>query len=315
MLGIWLKGLAQDFLDLRLSTGKDLETRIVERPGLWMEAAALEAMRADLLTVAGASLDGRELDYGVFSRDRKRLENSIVTIVYKRSEKRPIAFNALAVMDLTLNGRPERVLHLGLVMVDPGARSQGLSWVLYGLTCLLLFMRNQLRPFWISNVTQVPAVVGLVSENFSNVYPRPDSDGRRSFSHLLLARQIMAGHRHVFGVGADAQFDEERFVVANAYTGGSDELKKTFEEAAKHRDERYNLFCLAQLDYERGDDILQLGTMDLNAARKYLVESVPRESLRGLLVSSALAGMQGLVLPLVYWLDARKQWGVLRPWT
>ena len=40
-------------------------------------------------------------------------------------------------------------------MVDPDARSRGFSWVLYGLTCVLLFVRNGLRPLYVSNVTQV----------------------------------------------------------------------------------------------------------------------------------------------------------------
>lgn len=314
MLRVWLKSLTQDYLDVSLRVGKDMETRIVERPGIWMEDRDVEALQADLRRIASASLTGEDLTYGIFSSDRSRLKESIVTIVYRRSDRTPIAFNALAVMDLSLNGRQQEVVHLGLVMVDPGQRSQGLSWVLYGLTCLLIFMRNQLRPFWISNVTQVPAVVGLVAQNFSSVYPGPEAADRRSFAHVLLARQIMGGHRHVFGVGEEAGFEEDRFVITNAYTGGSDGLKKTYEEAAKHRDEVYNEFCRRTLDYERGDDLLQLGQMDLNAARKYLAESVPRESLRHLVLSAGLIGLQGLILPLIYWLDSSRQWGGLRPW-
>ena len=62
-------------------------------------------------------------------------------------------------MDVELDGEPQQVTHLGLVMVDPDVQGQGLSWVLYGLTTLVLFARDGLRPKWISNVTQVPSVV------------------------------------------------------------------------------------------------------------------------------------------------------------
>ena len=48
-----------------------------------------------------------------------------------------------------------------IAMVDPDAQGQGLSWVLYGLTTLVLFIRGGLRQKWISNVTQVPAVCGM----------------------------------------------------------------------------------------------------------------------------------------------------------
>ena len=111
-------------------------------------------------------------------------------------------------MDVELDGEPEQVTHLGLVMVDPDAQGQGLSWVLYGLTTLVLFARDGLRPKWISNVTQVPAVVGMVCETFSDVFPSPHPDARQSFAHLQLARGIMRDHRAVFGVGDEAGFDE-----------------------------------------------------------------------------------------------------------
>src|SRR5262249_3756713 len=157
--------------------------------------------------------------------------NSIVTVIYDRATGRPLAFNALAVMQVPVHGRPEEVLHLGLVMIDPGSRSQGFSWILYGLTCLVLFVRNQFRPLWLSSVTQVPAVVGMVSQTFSDVFPSADDGARRSFTHLVLARRIMAHHRAAFGVGPEAEFDEERFIIRNAYTGGSDDLKKTYADA------------------------------------------------------------------------------------
>jgi len=129
-------------------------------------------------------------------------------------------------MPIELRGRPVEALHLGLVMVDPAYRAQGLSWVLYGLTCILMFFRGHLRPMWISNVTQVPAIIGKVAEAFDSAYPNPFFHVRCSFDHLSVAREIMARHRAVFGVAAEAGFDQTRFVIINAYTGGSDHLKK-----------------------------------------------------------------------------------------
>ena len=123
----------------------------------------------------------------------------IITLVTRR-DGTPIAFNALAIMTLAGAAHPTEVLHLGLVMVDPDERSKNLSWMLYGLTCFLIFMRRQFRPVWVSNVTQVPAVVGMVSQMFSDVWPGP-ANGRRTLNHLLLARRIMDTQRHVFGVG------------------------------------------------------------------------------------------------------------------
>ena len=309
----WLSVLSRDHIDLAIDVDRQTRIRILERPGRWMPAVELEALSAELRSVAAETPGQGELTYGIFAGTADAFDDKIVTIVYDRKSGAPIAFNALALMALELAGRPVTVLHLGLVMIAPEARSRGLSWVLYGLTCFLLFVRNQLRPLWISSVTQVPAVVGMVSETFSGAYPDPKAGHRRSFRQLLLARQIMENHRGVFGVGDEATFDEDRFTIENAYTGGSDGLKKTFDDTTQHRDAVYNDFCRDTLDYGRGDDVLQLAQIDLAAARRYLVRSVPPGKLFGLALAGGFLVVQRLALPLIYWLDTTRYWGILRP--
>jgi hypothetical protein len=311
--GFWLKALSQPTIDLTLRTHVGLRTRIVESPGLSLSSADLDAMVLQLRVIAGKTLPAESLSYGIFSAEPERLSRAIVTLICEENSGRPIAFNALSVMGVELDGEPTEVTHLGLVMVDPEVRGQGLSWVLYGLTALVLFVRGGMRPRWISNVTQVPAVVGMVSDTFSDVFPSPLGGSRRSFAHLQLARGIMAHHRAVFGVGEEAGFDEARFVITNAYTGGSDALKKTFDAAPKHRVPIYNAFCARELDYIRGDDVLQLGCIDLAAARRYLLSEVPHGSLPSLLVAFLVLALQRLVLPILYWMDDTRTFGTLRP--
>src|ERR1700719_821963 len=242
-VGFWLQALSQPSIDLTLRTHAGLLTRIVERPGRSLSPEGLERLVSQLRIVAGKTLPQQNLTYGIFSGDPEPMSRAIVTLICEEASGRPIAFNALSVMEVELDGAPVDVTHLGLVMVDPDVRGQGLSWVLYGLTALVLFARDGLRPKWISNVSQVPAVVGMVCDTFSDVFPSPHVGTQQSFAHLQLARAIMARHRSVFGVGDEAGFDEARFVITNAYTGGSEPLKKPFETAPKHRDAQYNAFC------------------------------------------------------------------------
>ena len=309
----WLKAFSQPSIDLALRTHEGLTTRIVESPGTSLAEGDLRQLVDDLRTVAGKTLPAGDLTYGMFSGERERLSRAIVTLISEEATGRPIAFNALSVMPVELDGQSTEVTHLGLVMVDPDVQGQGLSWVLYGLTTLVLFIRGGLRPKWISNVTQVPAVCGMVGETFSDVFPSPQSGSRASFAHLQLARGIMRAHRAVFGVGEEAGFDEARFVISDAYTGGSDALKKSFETAPKHRDEQYNAFCARELDYSRGDDLLQIGRIDLAAARRYLMSEVPAGSMPGLLATSAVLALQRLVLPVMHWMNDRRAFGILRP--
>lgn len=299
------------YLDLSIAVSREVRIHVVENPGRWMDPAAIASLLAGMREVTRRSI-GEDLDYGVLSGAPERLRNAVITLLYDRSSGALVAFNALSYMPIELRGEQTQAVHLGLVMVDPGYRAKGLSWVLYGLTSMLIFVRRGLRPLWISNVTQVPAIIGKVAESFVTAYPHPFNPTRRSFEHLCVAREIMRKHRGVFGVGPEAGFDEERFIITNAYTGGSDNLKKTFADAPKHRDSRANALCEQQLDYTRGDDFLQIARFDQAAALRYLLRDVPRNSLPGLLYRLVFLLLGRLFMPLVHWLTPGTPMGSLR---
>lgn len=299
------------FINARLPAGKYLSARIVERPGRWMDADSLAVLTGELKTVAGTVLDRKDLGYGVFQPKSDALSRSLITVLYDKKSGAPVAFNVLPILEIEWRGGIREILHLGLVMVDPNAQGRGISSMLYGFSCVLFFMRNQLRPIWVSSVTQVPAVFGLVAETYSDVFP--GQGPTPSFGHVLMARRIMETGRHSFGVGPEAAFDEQAFIIANAYTGGSDNLKKAFDEAPKHRKQDYNSLCAERLDYGRGDDFLQIGKLDLAAVHRYLRRVAPPGSALGLLATSLMIALHRLILPLFHWFDHRRQWGDLSP--
>ncbi|HEY2068418.1 MAG TPA: hypothetical protein VGG48_02590 [Rhizomicrobium sp.] len=301
------------YLNMTIRVGGGLKLRIVERPGLSLSPDAQAALCADLKRVARSVLSDGDLEYGVIGGERERMENSVVTVVHDTRTGAPVAFNALALMDVSLAGQPVEMLHLGLVMVDPASRGRGMSELLYGLTCVLLFLRRQCRPLWLSNVTQVPAVFGMVAETFDRVFPTPERTTGPGFVHRTLARQIMARHRHVFGVGDEALFDETRSIILDSYTGGSDDLKKTFDQAAKHRKDAYNAMCARELDYARGDDFLQIGQINMDSAVRYLSRIARPRSAPWLAGWLVIFAVRSAVLPALYWFSDRQSWGTLRP--
>lgn len=67
------------------------------------------------------------------------------------------------------------------------------------------------------------------------------------------------------------------------------------------------------LDYERGDDVLQIGRLDLGTARRFLARSVPRGALPQLAAQGVMIGVQAVLAPLLQWLDANRPLGRLRP--
>ena len=306
------RAIWQDDLDLAFRPSPEFVVEIVGSPGKRMTPERLSQLQRDCRTVVASCLDGRQLDYGLFDPGGEAWNTTIVTLVRDAADRQPIAFNAMPLLPVRQGAEQVDVLHLGLVMVNPSARSEGLSWVLYGLTCFVLFLRGRLRPLWISSVTQVPAVVGMVAETFDQVWPGQIGTAP-SFAHRHFARQIMALHRHAFGVGLDAGYDEARGVITNAYTGGSDNLKKGYAVAVKHRDAGYNQFCEKTLDYARGDDVLQIGQLNFATMQRFLLKSVPRSALPRLIVQLFVIAAQAAIAPVLQWLAADRSLGQLRP--
>lgn len=308
-------GKAQSrYLSRRMPLGNGVKGWVVERPGLHISDPDCSALLGDLREIARKTLPEGPLDYGIFDAASGAMDRSVITVLYDSKTDRPIAFNSMPLLEMDIQNRSMEIVHLGLVMVDPEARSSGLSAMLYGFACAMLLIRNQFRPVWVSSVTQVPAVVGLVSELYSQTFPSPKPEARRTFTHLQIAKRIMRMHRSAFGVGEEAGFNEETFIISNAYTGGSDTLKKTFESAPKHRDQAYNNLCEQALDYARGDDFLQIGKLDVAALRYFVFRMLPGSSARSSVMALIFFGFQFVFLPIRHWFDATKTWGALRPW-
>lgn len=283
---------------------------ICDRPGRYLGKDEQDRIRSELITVARKVEPRGDLAYGVFLDDVDVWTNLSLTLVHDADSGALAGFNSMRWIQTHADEAP--LLHLGLAQVDPDRQSQGISWILYGLTVVLLFLRGGLKPMKVSSVTQVPAVFGRVATSFADVYP----DGRRThpgYRHLREARAIMARHRGAFGVGDDAWFEENSFAIRNAYTGGSDAMKKAFEKTSHHRDDAINAFCRDGLDYARGDDFLQIGQIDLPTVRAFFLREVPSDSRRAVVLAGAFAVLQNWIAPVVAWLDAKSSWKGLAP--
>jgi hypothetical protein len=300
--GLRAVGARRDRFSVRFPIGARFEVAMWERPGLWCDDATLSAMVQELRAVARAAQGDKGVpEYGVLLGRRQDLATRVITIVYTRDGS-PVGFNAPSYFEIPVGPRLERVLHLGLTFVDPAFQRQRLPALLYGVTTFLLLFKSGLHGLWISNVTQVPAVFGMVSDNYAGVYPGYGARARQTFTHLVLARAIMRSHRSSFGVGDDAEFDEVRQVITNAYTGGSDELKKSFDHAPKYRVEAANEICRRELDYARGDDFLQIGRCTLRSTLQFLRMKLPQGSIVQLTFRAAVLIALATIVPVIRWL-------------
>ena len=302
-----IRGIGKTYFEFKFESGSGETVHILEKPEYLLDEIEQKSLREEIYALSlKCTPNNQALDYGIFNDPNHNniLNQCILTLIRDNNSNKLIAFNCLPLLDLTLKNKPIYFVHLGLVMIDPDYRSKGLLYILYGLTVVIMFCRKRLTPIWVSNVTQVPAVVGSFSENFNNVFPNALKNSRRSFDHLSLVRQIMLNHTHVFGVGNDAEFDEKTFIIKNAYTGGSDNLLKTWNQVTKYRNDSVNDFCQKHLNYDRGDDFIQIGKFDFFALQKYIIRMIPAKSLILILNNIFIVFLQSILLPVYHWFKA-----------
>ena len=132
-------------------------------------------------------------------------------------------------------------------------------------------------------------------------------------STLFPYTTLFRSHRHMFGVGHEAEFDEKSFIIKNAYTGGSNNLLKSWDEVAKHRNDQVNNFCSERLDYNRGDDFIQIAKLDFFNLQKYIIRIVPIKSLVMILNNIILVILQSILLPIYYWFKSDTSTMYLKP--
>jgi hypothetical protein len=271
-----IRGVLASEREVRVRLRADIEATIYDRPGLWMDDARLSRLQDDIQCVARAAVPG-DLRYGVLLRERAPFRNRLLVVGRRVDSGEVVGFNALPWLTVRLGGRPVTVMHMGLLIIHPAHQRQGLQGLLYGLGAFNAYHRSKERPLWISNVTEVPAVFGAICDQVREPYPHYAQEAPPPPAYRALAAAIFAQHRHEFGVGREASFDQERFVITGSYTGGSDALKKAFENAPRYRVDACNAFCRARLDYERGDDFLQIAKMDVTVITNWLTRRIPSE--------------------------------------
>src|SRR5215207_7074011 len=83
-----------------------------------------ERILEELRALVWRSVPAGTLAYGVLTGDPERWDAAILTLVHDKATSGLIAFNALSILTCELRGRPQEVIHLGLVMVDSATRAR-----------------------------------------------------------------------------------------------------------------------------------------------------------------------------------------------
>lgn len=244
-----------------------LNVDLYHRPGLSMGATELKNFHQELCDVASSCLD--ELpNYQCLSGERAEFSRLIIAVA-RDEHKRMVGFCSAYLLE---SGDEIPLLHLGLTCVRPETRGSRLTHKLtFKVIVSHLFRYSWFKPVWISNVACVLSSLGNVGLHFEDVYPSPFLSGP-SEKHKYFARLIEQRYRWELLIPKSSPFNERNFVFEGSVKGTAFE-KEGSDNRFFHRQDWVNTYYKGLLDFERGDEVLQIGKISFLSYPKYLVRS------------------------------------------
>lgn len=241
-----------------MATGSSCRVEFLYRPGEHLGQEAIERLSSELREIA-APCFSEIPDYQCLTGTRESLSDKVIAIG-RLGDGRAVGFCSAVLLPVEGMGD---VLHLGLTCVHPDARSLRLTTRLMSRLVITYFLRHRhLRRVWCSNVACVLSSLGNVALNFDRVYPSPHGPERPSETHLKIARAIDAQHREAIYIDPQAVLDEEAFVFRRSVPGTM--FQKEEEDARyRHRDRELNDYYASRMSFEDGDEVVQVGYVDL----------------------------------------------------
>lgn len=239
---------------------------LYQRPGKTLDDDALSALSREIREIAGACFHAIP-GYQAMVGTRDSLADKLITIA-RDGWDRPMGFCSMVFLEVPGVGT---VLHLGLTCVHPDARGRRLTHRLVKKALTrYLFRQNPFGRVWISNCAAVLSSLGNVALNFEQVFPSPLMDSRPSPDHLKIARAIDQRFRDKMYIPDHAVLDEDRFVFRGSVRDTVFH-KERDDLAFHHRKNGLNRFYANMMNFEQGDEVLQIGYFRMASVLKYLL--------------------------------------------
>ena len=238
---------------------------VIFYPGKTLNVKQRETLVAELREVA-ASCFIETPNYQALSGEKSELDKAVICLG-RDEHGRLLGF--CSALSLPVENH-KNVLHLGLTCVHPDARGTNMTHHLTSKLMLkYLFKESLLGETWITNCACVLSSLGNVAMYFENLYPSPYGEKQPSQKHLDIAKAVDAFHRDSIAINDEAIFNIDSFVFEGSVDGTVFE-KDSNDQRFHHRDESLTEFYQALLNFERGDEALQIGKVSLLTFPKYL---------------------------------------------
>ncbi|MEO7162475.1 MAG: hypothetical protein ABI041_06115 [Bdellovibrionia bacterium] len=231
------------------------------QPGKWLSDSALSSLREELVRVNAKA--GKDFDYGLFDstrtpEDHKNfLKTANLCIIRDGGEAIGFFYN------LIIQEKPKPVLHAGLVVI---AKNRGHDLMGYAYSWLTVLQYKKYGSYYYTNISSTPSIVGVFSDSFSQVWPNYKGNQLKPPSREYVNILSLLEHNYINKYFQRCTVNKKRFVL----TSPSSEMgfETNMQKLSRYIKPEVNYFCMFWLDYTKGEDLIQVGQVDLKAVMK-----------------------------------------------
>lgn len=239
---------------------------VIYRPGKCMTESQIQELTAKLRETTATGF--REIpSYQVLTGRKEDFEDKVIALAWKQDGS--IAGFCSTVI-LPVEGVGE-VLHLGLTVVRPEDRSNGLTHILTSRAVKEYLLKHKpvIGKLWISNCAAVLSSLVNVAQYFEEIHPSPVSNPRYSRIYQAIAEAIDKYYREKIYISEEAVFDADNFVFRGSVKGTVFQKERN-DTRYYHRNEELNDYYSRLMEFENGDEVLQIGYASTFAALKHM---------------------------------------------
>lgn len=245
---------------------------VIFYPGKTLKEEPLAALVEDLRTVA-ASCFSEVPYYQALTGKRSDLEKAIIATARSKNGEL-LGFCSALILEVKGVGK---IFHTGLTCVSPKARGKKLTHKLTSkLLTKYLLKESLFKPTWVTNCACVLSSIGNVAKYFEDIYPSPYGPKTPTENHVKIAETISNKYRAEIAINDDAIFNLKNFIFEGSIEGTSFEKKKE-DDRFHHRNKELNTYYMNLLDWDRGDEVLQVGKVSILTLPKYYKKILKRK--------------------------------------
>ena len=251
--------------DIRIRKKISFRYQILHKPGLYFTDFEIRNLVHDIRDVAVTAFNPIP-DYQAMTGTREELSDKIIALAWDKTTL--AGFASTVELHIPTIGN---ILHLGLTVVRPEYRSNGLTHLLMqkAITSYIIQKAIYFDKLWVTNCAAVLSSLVNVALHFEQVYPSPHPVTYTQ-QHKVIAETIDQLYRKKIYIRDDSYFDSTNHIFKSSVKGTVFQ-KDINDTSYYHRNTEYNNYYKNLMDFSNGDEILQVGYASIPAAIRHAV--------------------------------------------